>query len=550
MRLLLPILLFQIARGQLLPELDPSLPEAERAESIAVVEAQGGLMGEGAVLIEALKNVTLVTWADTGTVRAADHLHISEGMVLPDAGRLSGKLSRWIDRAVTEGDLAAMADVILVHYDRAGYPVVMVDVPEQDFAGGNLIFAVELGVIGNIGVTNPSYSDPGSIRKGLRLRRGDVIRRNELDAQMDWYGRNIFRKPRLLVTPGAVPPSADILIGLTERKPWSIIMGYENSGQEAISRDQFILGGAAMTRNEHVIAWQTVLGEPLSALQAHAITWEIPFHRIHQTLALSGTIAQVETNGLAGGLPVVNEGTSWGVSAIQRVPLPSMGKWRQSLNMGGELKSTDQFVLFGGTGLSPGEVRFLNLRVGYALERKWESGGFSMAASVIGSPGGLVSKNDDADFKNYDLEADSTYMIGRLASEGWWTPGGDWRIGLRAEGQAADSRLLPAEQFAAGGYRSVRGVGEREYFADTGWQGSFEMFTPAVSLGSDSGIRFLAFYDQAWLRNRGEDRSDSLSGAGVGMRVKISEYLDLRLDQGWRLDADGSRTHLGLRTEF
>lgn len=549
MRFLLFILLLQTARGQLLPELSPRMPDAEDVDSVAAVEAQDGLIGEGELLIERLGKVTLVTWAGTATLQAAEHLDISEGMILPGAQKLSGKLSPWIGHAVREGDLAAMADTILVHYDQAGYPVVLVDVPEQDLGEGNLTFAVELGVIGNVGVTNPAYSDPDSIRKGLWLRRGDVIKRDELDAQMDWYGRNTFRKPRLLVSPGMAPPSADILIGLTERKPWSVSMGFENSGQEAIGRDRFIMGAAAMTKKEHVVAWQTVLGNPASSLQAHAAMWEIPFHGIHQTLQLSGSIAEVETETLVAGLPVQDQGTSWGVSAIQGIPLPSMGRWKQHMQAGIELKSTDQFVLFGGAGLSPGEVRFFNLRIGHSLERKWKNGGFSVNASLIGSPGGVVSKNDDADFKNYDPDADASYVIGRISSEGWWTPGGDWRIGLRAEGQVADSRLLPAEQFSAGGYRSVRGVDEREYFADMGWQSSFEIYSPAVSIGSDSGIRLLVFYDQAWLRNTG-DRSDSISGAGIGIRAKLTEHLDLRLDQGWRLDDEGSRTHLGLRTEF
>jgi hemolysin activation/secretion protein len=95
----------------------------------------------------------------------------------------------------------------------------------------------------------------------------------------------------------------------------------------------------------------------------------------------------------------------------------------------------------------------------------------------------------------------------------------------------------------------VRGVEEREYFADIGWQSSFEIYSPAISLGSDSGIRFLVFYDQAWLRNTG-DRSNTISGSGIGIRAKLSEHLDLRLDHGWRLDEEGAMTHLGLRNEF
>ncbi|MGJ8642935.1 MAG: ShlB/FhaC/HecB family hemolysin secretion/activation protein [Luteolibacter sp.] len=549
MRFLLLILLFQTARGQLLPGLDPTLPEPESVGSIPSVEVQGSPSGEGAVLIESLTQVTLVSWADSGLQRISDHLEISKGLLLPDAPQLSKKFTEWMGGAIREGDLAAMADAILIHYDKAGYPVVMVDVPDQDLAEGNLTFVVEMGVIGNVGVTRPRYSDPESLRKGLWLKSGDVIQRGELNAQMDWYGRNIFRKPRLLVSPGLAPPSADILIGLTERKPWSVSLGYGNSGQKAIGRDQFTLGAAGMTQNEHVIAWQTVLGAPVSSLQANAVTWEIPFHGLHQTLQLSASIAEVETNTVVTGLPVVNQGTSWGISAFHKVPLLSMGNWKHSMRSGIELKSTDQFVLFGGTSLSPGEVRFLNFRVGYALERKWDDAGLSVNVDLIGSPGGWVSKNDDADFKNYDPEADSSYVIGRMSSEGWWTPGGDWRFGFRAEGQVADSRLLPAEQFAAGGYRSVRGVNERDFAADIGWQSSFEVYSPAITVAGNSGIRFLVFYDQAWVRNRGGS-SDSLSGAGLGMRAKISDSTDLRLDQGWRLDDEGAMTHVGIRTSF
>ena len=549
MRFLLLVLLLQNARAQLIPGIDASLPEPQSAGSVPKVEVMGAPDDDGAVLIESLQNVSLASWEGSGVERVSDHMEVSEMLLVPDAGALSEKFSKWVGGAVTEGDLAVMADLILIHYDEAGYPVVLVDVPDQDLREGKLTFVVEMGVIGDVGVTRPSYSNPKAIQKGLWLRRGDVIRRKDLNAQMDWYGRSAFRKPKLLVSPGLAPPSADILIGLTERRPWRVSLGYENSGQEAIGRDQFVLGAAAMTKGEHVIAWQTVLGVPVSSLQANAVTWEIPFHSLHQTLQLSASLAEVETNTTIEGLSLENQGTSWGFSAIHRVPLPSFGKWKHSLRSGIEVKSTDQFILFGGTGFSPGEVRFFNFRVGYGLERKWENAGFTVNADLIGSPGGIISKNDDADFKVYDPEADSTYVIGRMSSEGWWTPGGDWRIGMRAEGQVADSRLLPAEQFAGGGYRSVRGVDEREFFADSGWQSSLEAYSPAISVAGNSGVRFLIFYDQAWLRNRGGD-SVSLSGVGIGMRAKIANSVDVRLDHGWRLDDSGSRVHLGIHTSF
>jgi hemolysin activation/secretion protein len=51
------------------------------------------------------------------------------------------------------------------------------------------------------------------------------------------------------------------------------------------------------------------------------------------------------------------------------------------------------------------------------------------------------------------------------------------------------------------------------------------------------------------LSNRGEN-TYSLSGAGIGVRIKMADFLDLRADQGWRLDEDGMETHIGLQFTY
>ncbi len=173
----------------------------------------------------------------------------------------------------------------------------------------------------------------------------------------------------------------------------------------------------------------------------------------------------------------------------------------------------------------------------------------SFNVSALGSPGGLIAGNDDKDFRAYDSQVDSGYLIGRLAASGWWSPGGDWRLALRGAAQISDSRLLPAEQFAAGGHQSVRGVAEREFFADGGWQGSLELFTPVWEPLPGWRMRLLGFVDHAWLGNRGGE-STAVSGAGAGVRMQMTEWIDLRADHGWRLDEGGGRTHFGISVAF
>lgn len=549
MRPLLAILLTSAAHAQFLPGIDPRVPEAKPVESLPAKKVAAGVAGTGAIVCPQLREIRLESWRGGRCAKIAPGLSVAVDLLVPSPATLGSKLAPWNGRALTEGDLVAIADTILAHYDVEGYPVVGIDAPDQDLRSGTLRLLVELGRIGNVGVTRPKYGSAQAVTRGLTLRRGEILRRSELDEQMAWYGRSVFRQPKLMVSPGSEPATADLLIGLAEKKPWRATLGYENSGPDLLGKNRFILGAAGMTKSEHILAWQTVLGDPVSSLQAHALSWEIPFHRSHQSLQLDAVYAEVLSYSIQSGLPVENTGTSWSMAALQKLSLPSLGKWRQRLTAGVEVKATNQFVLFGGAPFSPGEVRLVNAKVSYGLSRDWDDWAFQIDTTLLGAPGGVMPGNDDEDFQIYDPAAVANYGILRMATQAWWSLGADWRIALRAAGQVANTRLLPVEQFAAGGYQTVRGVSEREYYADNGWQSSLELYAPALTLQARYQMRLLGFYDQAMLQNRGENPV-SLSSAGLGVRVKMTDKVDLRVDHGWRLDDSGSEVHVGLQISY
>jgi hemolysin activation/secretion protein len=549
MRPLLALFLTTVAHAQFLPGVDPRVPEPKPVESLPVKKADTSATGTGAILTKQLKEIRLESRDGGELNQVTAGFSVAADLLVPSPKTLASKLALWSGRPLTEGDLVAIADTILAHYDVEGYPVVGIDAPEQDLETGILKLFVDVGRIGNVGVTRPKFGNPKAVTKGLKLRRGDILRRSELDEQMAWFGRSVFRRPQLLVSPGSEAATADILIGLAEKRPWRATLGYENSGPYLLGEDRLILGVAGMMSNEHILALQTVVGVPVSSLQAYALSWEIPFHRIHQSLQFDAVYAEVRSDSTFSGLPVENTGTSWSMAAIQKLFLPSLGKWRQRLTVGVEVKATNQFLLFGGAPYSPGEVRLVQGRLNYGLARDWDDGGFWVDTTVLGAPGGVIPGNNDEDFQIYDPEALANYGIMRMAAQGWWSPGGDWRIALRGTGQITNTRLLPVEQFAAGGYQTVRGITEREYYADNGWQSSLELYAPAITIKQRYQMRFLSFYDQAMLKNRGED-SNWLSSAGLGLRVKMADKVDLRVDHGWRLDDQGSQFHVGLQITY
>jgi hemolysin activation/secretion protein len=556
MRWLAYLLMFSVAEGQLLPELAPKIPEPPPTESLPPVRPEAlGEEGTGAVLIGNLRQISLGSWEEGGeSTRLAEGVEADARLPMPSPKTLVAKIGPFLGQPLTEGDLITLADLILVHYDIEGFPVVLIDVPEQDFAGGVLRFLIEIGRIGQVAVARPAHADPDALRAGLRLRSGRYLDRRDLDEQFAWYGRTVFRNPKLYVSPGEAPATADLLIDFEERRPWELTVGYANNGPDVVGRDRFLLGAVGMTKGEQLIGWQTVLGAPASSLQAHALHWEIPLHRLHQSLVFDAGYAEVSSLALTRRAPgifnvVQNDGSSWSLSLAQRILLRSPPGWRQHVTAGVEVKSSDQFALFGAIRLAPGEVRLLQAKASYEIGRSWEDGSVAFNASLIASPGGLISGNDDADFRAYDPRADSNYHIARIGGMGWWSPGGDWRLLLRGGAQWADSRLLPVEQIGIGGAQTLRGSSERQFIADNGYHVSFEAYTPAWVPFERCQLRFLGFVDHAWLKNRNLNAS-TLTSTGIGIRMLLTERLDLSADHGWRLDDDENQSHVGLTLSF
>ncbi|MCW1913641.1 hypothetical protein OJ996_08645 [Luteolibacter sp. GHJ8] len=549
MRFLLAIALLTTTRGESLPGVGPRVPEAAPVESLPPVRAASDAGEGGELLASRLTAIQLLSPQGGALKEAGPGLSASEDLLLPSPRTLAARLGKWLDRPLRADALAALADEILIHYDGEGLPVVGVDALQQDLSKGVLQLRVEIGRYGEVGVSKPKYGDPEKIQKGLHLRPGELVRRGEIDEQTAWYGRTSFRKPRLFVSPGLEPATADLLIDFEETKPWLVTTGYENSGPDILGRDRFLLGVVGWTPGEHLLAWQSVVGMPASSLLANSLRWEIPFHASHQRLQLDAAYAEVLSRYATSGIPVESEGSSWSFGALHKIPLPSWGGWRQSFGVGLEAKGTDQFLLFGGGSFSPGEVVLVHGKLSHEMVRAWESGGASFESSLYAAPGSLGGKNEDPAFEAYDPAADSSYVFGRFSGEGWWTPGADWQLRLRGGAQLADSRLLPAEQFAAGGYQTVRGTAEREFSADCGWNLSLELLSPLISPVKGCHFRMLGFFDHAALDQRGGPQS-SLSGTGLGVRMRLVDHIDLRLDHGWRLDEAENRTHFGVNVSF
>jgi hemolysin activation/secretion protein len=113
--------------------------------------------------------------------------------------------------------------------------------------------------------------------------------------------------------------------------------------------------------------------------------------------------------------------------------------------------------------------------------------------------------------------------------------------------------VIPAEQFFAGGFDTVRGYVQFEAIGDHAIRGRAELITPELlkvpvdriwqrrrSSDFTLRLRFATFYDAAhiWVAQApaGQTSRFRLEGVGFGIRVKFPKDIgQLTLDSGWAL---------------
>ncbi len=138
-----------------------------------------------------------------------------------------------------------------------------------------------------------------------------------------------------------------------------------------------------------------------------------------------------------------------------------------------------------------------------------------------------ATKNDEApDSRFVAWRAQGQYV--RLLAE-------ETLFVIRTDVQLASRPLLALEQFALGGYQSVRGYRQDLLLSDNGILLSAEALFPIVKIGDDGILQVYPFMDfgVAWNSGDRQDPPDStLLGTGIGLQLRLGETLTGRIEYG------------------
>ncbi len=454
--------------------------------------------------------------------------------------------------------LQALQKIILQPFRDQGDVLVDVIVPEQDITDGIVVFQVVQGRLGTKRVFGARYFDEKRMLEQIRVGEGGRLNMLSIREDLNWLNRNPFRQVSATFAPGKQPQTSNLLLKVEDELPWRAFAAYENSGTESTGTDRF-LGGfhwGNVFNWEHQLNYQFTIAEDTDRLQAHSLSYLIPWPWRH-TLTLIGSYSRSKLPDRM--FPL--HGESWQASLRYEIPLPDWWVFESTLTTGFDIKQSNNDLEFGGSNIFAGRTRIYQFLLELLVKQRDASGVTSLRGQCFYSPGEMDDYNSQARFEESRGGAESRYSYVYLAIERAQLLPYGFSLDARAAYQNATGNLLVSEQLTIGGYNTVRGFVEQAVNGDRGYLASLELRLPQwnVHFGQEltyGDLQGLVFWDWGKVRHRDGPGWFELASAGVGLRYSYARNVSLRFDYGWILQEfpgyphDSSRGHVSLQIGF
>lgn len=472
---------------------------------------------------------------------------------------------REIERAVYPflGDARTFSDVDKARaaleslYRKRGYETVAVNIPEQTVASGVVRLEVNERRIGTVRVKGARYFLPSDIRAEVEAAQaGTVPVLPKLKGEVAVLGRIMAdRNVTPVLRAGQVPGTVDIDLLVRDQLPLHGSLELNNRYIQdtpplrldgEIRYDNLWQAGHSLGLQFQTAPQET---ETLQVLSASYVVRTRTPGKAFVGFAVSSD-SDVAT---LGSLNVIGNGAIYGARAI--LPLAERPGRSLSAILGGDYRRFDETVASLGADLS-------NTPISYVPWVAQLSGGWSSARgngrALAGARFGVRGLgNSPQEFEDKRLGARPNFALLQAGYEQQLRLPADASVGLKLDGQVADSPLISNEQFAAGGLESVRGYAEAQALGDDGLRASLEIGSPNFGRQLARAIeesRLYLFYDWARLRIQqplpGQISDYRLSGTGVGLRMTAFKRLKFVADAAWALRDLGNVQGGDVRGDF
>jgi hemolysin activation/secretion protein len=476
-----------------------------------------------------------------------------EGNTLLDEGSMRELVEKFTGPSQTADDVEKARDALEKLYHNAGYPAVLVNIPQQTVEDGVVRLEVIESTIGRVRVTGNRYFTHESILKDLpSFRAGQILYVPKIQEDLAGINRNPDMNVAPVLSPGSEPGTIDVELRVKDNLPLhgSLELNNRSSHDTTDLRLNGLIRYDNLWQKEHSVSFQYQTSpEDRDEVQAIAGSYVLPAPwKEEHLLALYGIWSDSDT-AFGEGFEVVGRGQIFGLRYV--MPLPPKGLYGHSVTAGLDYKDIEEVLGFQAGGedeVTP--VTYVPLSFTYSASLPDRTGFTSFSAGVNMAFRGLFTNEREFEVKRF--RAGGNYIYATAGIERTQKLPKGWGLFAKLDGQIADQPLISNEQYSAGGMESVRGYKESEVLGDDAIHGTVELSWQDLSnlLGLGERFYFLpyAFYDYArlWVKDPlpGQDESEKLAGTGVGVRGNVGAHLEYEVNWGVALE-DTDRTEKG-----
>jgi len=435
-------------------------------------------------------------------------------------------------------------------YSKRGYPTVSAEVPPQHASSGVVVIKVVERPVGRLRVTGARYFSLDAIKNATpSLAEGTVPNLKRVENDIIGLNQIPDRTVTPALKPGRVPDTVDADLQVADTLPvhGSLELNNRYSADTTPLRLQGSLSyGNLWQRGDSAsFLFQVAPERPSDAtVFSGSYLFRIPDSR----LSLLGSILDSNSNvNTVGSTNVVGKGQIVGLRLLD--PLGLGEGFIHSLSAGFDYKDLIQQTGLGTTS-SNVPIQYVPFSVGYQAGWTGANSKTDLLTTLVWAVQGIGSSAAQFDQNRYDAPPNFVYLRGDFSRV--QTLPYNIEAYARVQAQLSPDPLVSSEQFSLGGEESVRGYLESEALGDYGATLQTELRTPPLAeyVGGApvQSLRGYGFLDVggAQIHNPlpGQIQSYSFSSAGVGVRLKVTDYLNGSLEDA-QVMASGPNTKAG-----
>lgn len=473
-----------------------------------------------------------------------------KSVTLIDANSITKKqqtllIKPFIGKCVSAQIINQIITQIQTYYNNNGYVTARIAVPKQNIQSGRLKLKAHEGITGDIYLNNDQATDKMQEVTAFGFLEGKILNINDINQGLYQINRLPSNKATMKIEPGQVEGEAIVAIANQGKFPARASISYDNLGNEFTGIRKSTFSGNfdnLLFLNDAInLSYTTNLNDSSSNKELKSFSTGISIPLAYNTISYDYSRTEFR-------------GTNQGQNSITRLTGYSN---RNNITFDRLLLNDGNLRISGNASLAAKDsASYLNKQKIETSQRKLTIGKiglnisnyFKNGINIYANPSYsrglklLDAKKDDAGLgaNNPRAQFDLLKFYGNISKK-VKLPQINAPIILTSEANAQISKhtLFGSEQFSVGGYYSVRGFRENYITGDSGYhlrnKARFNLGQMIISKYHLNKFNIETFYDYGRVKNRNNQASGRLSGAGIKTLFN-SKYFTASLTYSWAVN--------------